>query len=43
MDCYLVGIFWLSDAFVGAKMGKFDVKPTDDATIFAFWRKGGKF
>ena len=36
MDCYLVDILYLSEAFRGARMGNCDITPTDDATIFAF-------
>ena len=34
MDCYL------SEAFGGAKIGIFDIKPTDGATIFVYLRTG---
>ena len=33
MDCCIVDIHWLSEAFGGARMGKFDFKPIDGATI----------
>ena len=46
MDCYLVDIKWLSEAFGGERIWSFNVKPTDGAAIFACpgkgW-KGGKF
>ena len=32
----LVDILWLSEAFKEARIGNFDIKPTDGATIFAF-------
>ena len=35
MDCSIVDILWLSEAFWGARTGNFDIKPTDGATIFA--------
>ena len=35
MDCSIVDILWLSEAFWGARIGNFDIKPTDVATIFA--------
>ena len=37
MDCYLVDILYLSEAFGGARMGNCDIKPTDGATSFARW------
>ena len=43
MDCYLVDIIWLSKAFGGARIWKFDIKPTDGVTLFAYFGKGGKF
>jgi hypothetical protein len=38
MDCYLVDILYLSEAFWGARMGHCDIKPTDGANIFAYLR-----
>ena len=35
MDCYLVDIHLLWEAFGGARILKFDTKPNDDITIFA--------
>ena len=29
MDCSIVDIPWLSEAFTGARIGNFDIKPTD--------------
>ena len=43
MDCYLVDIRWLSEAFGGARTGNFDIKPTDGTTLFAYLGKGEKF
>ena len=40
MDCYLVDILYLSEAFGGARFGNHDIKPTDGATIFAYLRTG---
>ena len=40
MDCYLVDILYLSEAFEGARIGDCDIKPTDGATIFAYLRIG---
>ena len=34
MDCYLLGILYLSEAFWGAGMGNCDIKSTDGANIF---------
>ena len=34
VDFYLVDILWLLKAFGGARVGNFDIKPTDIATIF---------
>ena len=42
MGCYLVDIRWLTEAFEGDKISKFDVNSTDGATIFAYLGKGGK-
>ena len=42
MDCYLVDILWLSEAG-GARIGNFDIEPTDGTTLFAYLGKGGKF
>ena len=36
MDCYLVDILYLSEAFGGARIGYCDNKPT----IFAYFRTG---
>ena len=33
MDCYLVDILYLSEAFGGARIGNCDIKPTDGAGI----------
>ena len=38
MDCYLVDILYLSEAFWGARMGNCGIKPTDGANIFAYLR-----
>ena len=40
MDCYLVDIPYLSEAFWGARIGTYDIKPTDGATMFAYLRTG---
>ena len=40
MDCSIVDIPWLSEAFSGTRIGNFDIKPTDGATIFAYLRTG---
>ena len=40
MDCYLVDILYLSEAFGGARIGNCDIKPTDGTTIFAYLRTG---
>ena len=29
MDCSIVDILWLSEAFWGARIGNFDINPTD--------------
>ena len=42
MDHYLVDIHWLSEAFGGDRNWKFDLKPTDGTTIFAYLGKGEK-
>ena len=34
MDCYLVGISWPTEAFGGDRVWKFDIQPTDGATLF---------
>ena len=34
MDRYLVGINWLTEAFGGDRVWKFDIQPTDGATLF---------
>ena len=41
MDCYLVDILYLSEAFLGARMGNGDIKSTDGANIFAYLRTSG--
>ena len=33
MDCYLVDIFYISEAFWGDRIGNCDIKPTDGAAI----------
>ena len=38
MDCYLVDILYLSEAFGGARIGNSDIKQTDGATIFTYLR-----
>ena len=38
MDCYLVDVIYLSEAFGGARIGNWDIKPTDGATFFAYLR-----
>ena len=38
MDCYLVDILNLSEAFGGARIGNCDIKPADGVTIFAYLR-----
>ena len=40
MDCSIVDILWLSEAFWGARIGHFDIKPTDGTTVFAYLRTG---
>ena len=40
MDCYLVDIFYPSEAFGGARIGNCDIKPTYGTTIFASLRAG---
>jgi hypothetical protein len=40
MNCYLVDMLYLSEAFVGARIGNCDMKPTDGAPIFAYLRTG---
>ena len=42
MNCYLVDINWLPEAFEDVRIWNFDIKPTDGATIFAYLGKGGK-
>ena len=42
MDCYLVDILWLSEAFAGAKTVNFGIKPTAGTTLFAYLGKGDK-
>ena len=43
MDCFLVDIQCLLQAFGESKTWNFDIKPTDGTTIFAYLRKGRKF
>ena len=38
MYCLIAVILWLSEAFGRARIGNFDIKPTDGATIFAYFR-----
>ena len=38
MVFYFVDILYLSEAFGGARMGNFYIKPTDCATNFAYLR-----
>ena len=38
MDCSIVDILCLSEAFGGARIVNFDIKPTDGVTIFAYLR-----
>ena len=40
MDCYLVDILYLSEAFWGARIVNCDIEPTDSAPIFAYLRTG---
>ena len=40
MDCSIVDILWLSEAFGGARTEKFDIKPTDGGSIYLYFRKG---
>ena len=42
MDGYLVNIHWLLEAFGGARIWNFDSKPTDGATVFAYFEERGK-
>ena len=34
MHCYFVDILYLSEAVSGIRIGNFDIKPTDGATIY---------
>ena len=43
MDCYLVDIHWLKEAFGVDRIWNFDIKPTDGTTIFAYLWKGENF
>ena len=43
MNCYLVDIHLLTEAFEGDRIWNFDVKPTDGATIFDYLGKGGGY
>ena len=38
LDCYLLDIFYLSEAFWGARMGNCDIQPTDGTNWFAYLR-----
>ena len=38
MDCSKVDILWLSEAFWGARIRNFYIKPTDGVSIFAYLR-----
>jgi hypothetical protein len=40
MDCYLVDILYLSEAFLGARIDNCDIKTTYGATIFAYFWTG---
>ena len=40
MDSSIVDILWLSEDFLGARIGNFDIIPTVGATIFAYLRAG---
>ena len=40
MNLSIFDIFWLSEAFWGARIGNFDIKPTDGATIFVYLMTG---
>ena len=40
MDLSILDIFWLSEAFCGARIGNLDIKQTDGATIFVYLRTG---
>ena len=42
MNCQLYDIHGLSEAFGGTRMGNFDIKSTDGATILAYLLKDGK-
>ena len=42
MDCYLVGISWPTEAFGGDRVWKFDIQPTDGATLFFCLFFGGE-
>ena len=42
MDCYLVDIKWLSEVFLGERIWKFNVKPTDGAAILPVLGRVGK-
>ena len=37
------GVHWLPEAFKGGRIWNFEIKPTDEDTIFAYLRKDGKF
>ena len=41
MNCYLVDILYLSEAFGGARIGNFNIIPTYGTTVFAYLRTGG--
>ena len=38
MDCYIVDLLYLSEAFRGARIGYCEIKPIDGAIIFAYVR-----
>ena len=40
MDCSIVDILWLLEAFGGARIETFDIIPADGTTIFAYLRTG---
>ena len=40
LNCYLVDILSLSEAFGGARIGNCDIKPTDGDTMFAYLATG---
>ena len=40
MDCYLVDILYIFEAFGGVRIGNCNMKPKKDATIFEYLRTG---